>query len=635
MKRPLSAALALVLIALVTLNPAFAQDNTGIRVVGSGLVNPILELTMQDNSIQGTATFETTGTVNGIDLLCQGSADVATATRTINAEEGSKCATNSIDYSEMRVAHNVVALVSRTDSTAPVCLTAADLNLLLAPSAEGQITNWNQLSGGAGDSALSLVVPPASNSLYVVLDTLVQGDGLRPDVQVADSDNAVIEAVQQNAATVGVISLPSAVAAGSELRILQVNGNEAVGCTSPSSESVEAGSYPLQQSYYVYVNRANLTKTGLTELLNAVTGNMDNPVLNTLGLVPVTPASAERNTIALDGTGEKRPYSATVTDFQIPTQFSASATIAGSAVPRDYVNSLLTAFQQGYPGATINLQTRGEVEGIRRLCNGEIDIALATSDLSADQQAACEANNVTLLPVDLGKQAVVLVASAESSYLTCLTSDQLTTIWSAESAKTANNLTTWNQIDASFPSQTITLFTPLAGDTYADLLMIRASGSSTPMRDDGFSNRDALYRAAATANVADGGGLTFMSWADYQRVIANNQDRIQLVAVDSGNGCVAPSEQTINDGSYPLTQSGKLLIRESALSNTTVQSFVWYLALDENYPALASAGFQGVTFGSLPSLRERLQNTFRTAEEAAAIAAEATPEATAEATPSS
>ncbi len=634
MKRPLSAALALVLIALVTLNPAFAQDSTDIRVVGSGLVNPILELTMQENGIQGNAVFETTGTVNGIDLLCQGSADVATATRTINADEDTKCATNSIDYSEMRVAHNVVALVSRTDSSSPVCLTASDLNTLLAPSAEGQITNWNQLSGGGGDSALSLVVPPASNSLYVVLDALVQGDGLRPDVQIAENDNAVIEALQQNTAAVGVISLSSALAAGSELRILQVNANEAVGCSSPSSESVEAEAYPLQQSYYIYVNRANLTKTGLTELLSAVIGSSDNPVLNTLGLTPVTSASAERNSVALAGSGEKRPYSATVTDFQIPAQFSATATIAGSAVPREYVNGLLTTFQQAYPGATVNLQTRGEVEGIRRLCNGEIDIALATGDLNADQQAACTANNVTLLPVEIGRQAVVLVASAESSYLTCLTSQHLTTVWSAESAKTANNLTTWNQVDASFPTETIMLFTPLAGDTYGDLLMTRVSGRSTPMRDDGFSNRDALYRAAATANVAGGGGLTFMSWPDYQRVITNNQERIQLVAVDNGNGCVAPSEQTISDGTYPLSQAAKLLIRESALSNTTVQSFVWYMATDANYPALANAGFQGVTFGSLPSLRERLQNAFRSAQDAAA-AAEATPEATAEVTPGS
>jgi phosphate transport system substrate-binding protein len=633
MKRPLGAVIALVLIALVTLNPAFAQDTTGIRVVGSGLVNPVLESTQLENSIRGSFTFETTGTANGLDLLCQGGADVATATRTINADEGTKCTTNSIDYSEMRIAHNVVALVSRTDGTSPVCVTAADLNTLLAPSAEGQITNWNQLSGGAGDSSLTLVVPPAASSLYAVLDALVQGDGLRPDVQTADNDTDVIEAVQQNPAAVGIVSLPGALALGGEIRTLQVNANEVVGCTSPSADAVEAGSYPLNQSYYVYVNRANLTKLGLTELMTAVTGSAENAVLAGLGLTAVTPASAERNTLALDGTGEKRPYSAAVTSFQIPTQFSASATIGGSAVPREYVNGLLTAFQQAYPGATITLQTRGEVEGIRRLCNGEIDIALATSPLNADQEAACTANNVTLLPVELGKQAVVLVASGQSDYLTCLTTSQLTTIWSSESAKTANNLTTWNQVDASFPAEPMTLFTASAGDTYADLLMTRATGRSTPMRDDGFSNVDVLYRAAATANVAGGGGLTYMSWEEYQQVLGNNQDRIQLVAVDGGGGCIAPTEQTIADGSYLLAQSARLFIRESSLTNTTVQSFVWYLALDENFPALAGAGFQGLTFGSLPSLRERMQNAFRSAEEAAAAAAaEATPEATAEAT---
>jgi phosphate transport system substrate-binding protein len=630
MKRPLGALLACMLFALVTLNTAFAQDDAGVRVVGSGLVNPVLESVTPEGA---APVFETTGSANGLDLLCQGSADVATATRTINADEGAKCTTNSIDYSEMMIAHNVVALITRTDSPAPICLTAADINTLLAPSAEGQITNWNQLSGGAADSALALVVPPASSPLYAILDTLVQGDGLRPDVQVTDGDTAIIEAVQQNPGMLGIVSLLSALALGGDIRVVQVNANEVVGCTSPSAEAVEAGSYPLNQSYFVYVNRASLTKPGLNDLMTAVTGSSDAAVLAGLGLTSVTPASIERNGIALAGTGEKRPYSASVTDFQIPAQFSETATIGGSAVPREYINGLLTTFQQSYPGATINLQTRGEVEGIRRLCNGEIEIALATADLNADQQAACAANSVTLLPVELGQQAVVLVSSAESSYLTCLTTSQLTTIWSAESAATANNLTTWNQVDASFPAETMTLFTPPAGNSYADLLMIQSAGRSTPMRDDGFSNRDPLYRAAATANVAGGGGLTFMSWDEYQQVIANNQDRIQLVAVDGGNGCINPTEQTINDGSYPLAQSATLLIRESALTNTTVQSFVWYMALDANYPALVAAGFQGVTFGSLPALRERLQDAFRASTEAAAAAAaEATPEATAEST---
>jgi hypothetical protein len=56
------------------------------------------------------------------------------------------------------------------------------------------------------------------------------------------------------------------------------------------------------------------------------------------------------------------------------------------------------------------------------------------------------------------------------------------------------------------------------------------------------------------------------------------------------------------------------------------------LASDENYSALEQNGFVGVTFGSLPALRDTLQKAYVDAAVAAAQAAEATPEATSEAT---
>ncbi|MBZ0289061.1 MAG: phosphate-binding protein, partial [Anaerolineae bacterium] len=71
------------------------------------------------------------------------------------------------------------------------------------------------------------------------------------------------------------------------------------------------------------------------------------------------------------------------------------------------------------------------------------------------------------------------------------------------------------------------------------------------------------------------GGLTYLSWTDYQRVLANNQQRIQLVGVNGGNGCVAPSEATINDGTYPLTRASKLLVNTKSLTRSEVQSFLW------------------------------------------------------------
>jgi phosphate transport system substrate-binding protein len=195
-------------------------------------------------------------------------------------------------------------------------------------------------------------------------------------------------------------------------------------------------------------------------------------------------------------------------------------------------------------------------------------------------------------------------------------------------------VTNWNQVDSSFPDQAMTLFAPNAGDSNTDLMMIKVAQTDFPARDDTQLNDDPLYRAAATANVE--GGLTFMGWADYQKVLANNQERIQLVGVNGGSGCVLPSAETIGDGTYPITRSARLLVNTKSLTKVPVQSFLWYLAEDDNYAQLENAGFIGVNFGDFPALRETLQKAYLDAQIAQAEATpEATAEGTAEATPSS
>jgi hypothetical protein len=124
-----------------------------------------------------------------------------------------------------------------------------------------------------------------------------------------------------------------------------------------------------------------------------------------------------------------------------------------------------------------------------------------------------------------------------------------------------------------------------------------------------------------------------MSWPEYQQVLANKQANIQLVGVKNGNDCVQPSAETIASGKYLLSRPAKLIVSETALAKPEVQSFLWYIASDANYKSLDEAGFVGVSFGSLPGLRDTLQNAYTAAATAALKAAEATPEATKEATP--
>ncbi|MCZ2099832.1 MAG: hypothetical protein LC121_26925, partial [Anaerolineae bacterium] len=189
----------------------------------------------------------------------------------------------------------------------------------------------------------------------------------------------------------------------------------------------------------------------------------------------------------------------------------------------------------------------------------------------------------------------------------------------------------------SFPDLPISLLGLPNSDSTGDVLMLLASGQNVPTREDLAESRTSpAYRVTAVGNVE--GGITYMNWLDYQSLAADVQANAQLLAVDAGGGCVAPSATSINDGTYPLVRPLNLIVNRISMARQEVQSLLWYLASDANYSLFASNGFAGIPFADLPNLRDWLQRTYAQAAvdsaEAAARAAEATPEVTPEATAS-
>lgn len=616
----------ILLALLISFGLVTAQDSSTVTVAGSGIVAPLFDSLKSASGVTVDVKSEVTGTRTGFERLCQGTTDIATSNRSISAEESRNCTSNNIDYTELLIAHNIVAFVAAPDSAYAQCLTPSELNSVFAPSS--QIANWNQVKPGDADTALNVVTPPASSAIYAVIDSLIEGDGFRSDATVTQKETDVITEVAKSKGAIGVVSLPVATAAGSSVKILQLNVNDAFGCTAPSAEAVEQRTYTATSPLFVYLNRASLSKAGLKDLLGYMIGADAAKTVTDAGLIVPTSTIADANKKALEGSGNTRPFSEASTSFQIPKDVNGQVTIAGAASASTYLKNLTGVLTQQISTLTADLKLTGQTAGIRRLCNGEVDIAAVNAPLTDEQAKNCEANNIKTLNIELGKQGVVLVGNASSSYLACLTTDQLTKVWGAASAKT---ITKWNQVDTAFADQAITLFTPKEGDDLTDLLLEKSAGKPVIARGDVEINSDALYRAAATANVD--GGLTYMSWADYQSVVKNNQQRIQLVGVNSGNGCVVPSEATISDGTYPLIRDTQLLVKTTSLTNTPVQSLLWFMASDSSFPAFEQSGLIGINFGSLPALRQTLQKAFVDAANDAAKKAEATPEATSEATP--
>ncbi|MBE2272001.1 MAG: substrate-binding domain-containing protein, partial [Anaerolinea sp.] len=591
-----------------------AQEDVTISAVGSGIVTPILEEVA--NSSGATLNVTVTGTNDGFARFCRGESDLVATTRPIGGDEDGNCLRSGVTYYELVIGHNLAAVITHPDNTTVQCLTTGELSALFAPAS--QATSWAQINTAFADTPISLNIPNLDTATYALLDAAVEGDGFRSDAaHLAAAD--IVSAVSTTPGAVGVVPLPAALAEG--VRIVEVNAGD-VGCAAPSAESVESRAYTLGQRLFVYVNANNVEQPGVVDFLNALTGESITAAVESAGFTPAT-AEAYENDRAVIAEGRRgREFSADVTGFTILPSVSGTVSIGGAASGSSYLSALTTAFSTEYPGVTANSTFEGEQAGIRRLCNGELDMIAVSGALTQEQQDNCAANNITLTTVDLGSRATVLVANAGSSYLTCLTTAEIGTAFNATSTGT---ISTWDQVRADFPASPMTLFAPADGSVFTDLLLQATIGVNGINREDIQLDDDPLYRAAAVGNVE--GALTFMSWADYQRVLDNNQANIQLVGV--GENCVQPSAATIGDGSYPITRSLRLLVSDVALSRPEVQSVLWYAASDAQYSLLTGEGLTGLEFAELADLRQSLQQAFLNAQLAAAERA-ANPEATPE-----
>jgi phosphate transport system substrate-binding protein len=622
--------LAVLLALLLTPLLSLAQSDNSITVVGSLVAKPLFEALSQASPSPVTITVNATGTNSGFTTFCQGQADITNATSPITVAEDSTCSSNNVSYLELLLGYDIIALVTKPDAAYAQCLTSSDLDALFAPSAEGQTTNWNQVNSNDPDQPLTLIVPGQATPTFSVLDSVVEGDGLRTDVTTLNADSDILNNVAQTDGALGVVSLAAANAAGSTIQIVKLDDGKGDGCVAPSADTVEAGTYPAGRQILSYVSAASLSKPGVHDFVAFATSDASASVVTQVGFVPPTTDTYTKNASVLQNMQTGRRVTQQAVEFQIPAGVTGAVKIVGAAGGFTYIKSVSDAVTAAYSGLTPDIKTMGVTDGVKQLCSvGGADIAIVYETPTPDQTTDCATNGISTLAIGLGNQAVVLVGHASDTFQACLTKDQLLTAWKSGSDPAITN---WNQVSSDFPDLAITLFAPSNGDPARDVLMIRLAGTDVADRADEQLNRDPLYRAAATANVD--GGLTFMSWSEYQKVLANNQANIQLVSVDGGSGCVAPSEATIKDGTYLLARPVQLLVNHASLTNEAVQSFLWSLATEANYTLYQQSALIGLTVDDMAGLRNTLQAAFQQAATQPSLAPGATPEvgATSEAT---
>jgi phosphate transport system substrate-binding protein len=148
-----------------------------------------------------------------------------------------------------------------------------------------------------------------------------------------------------------------------------------------------------------------------------------------------------------------------------------------------------------------------------------------------------------------------------------LTTEQLATIWSPESEGT---ITSWKQVDPSFPDEPLALFGAGTDSGTFDYFTEAINGEEGAIRVDYSPSEDDNVIVQGVAGAKGGIGFFGLSYAE------ENLDVLNIVQVDSGNGCVTPSNETVQDGTYsPLGRPLFIYVsNNSYMEKAHVKAFV-------------------------------------------------------------
>lgn len=274
----LAAAVALAACGADT-NEGASADSGSIFISGSSTVEPITTLVAEKFAEENPGfdyTVEGPGTGDGFALFCNGETDIADASRAIKDEEAQACSDAGIDYTEVLVAYDGLAVITSSTNEEVGCLSFADLYALLGPESQSFDT-WsaaNQLAAelpeGYGelhtpypDAELVITAPGEESGTFdsfveIVIEDIADARGqdptTRPDYVASPNDNVIIEGVSAAAGSLGWVGLAFARDSAGVVKIIDIDGGD--GCVAPSDETVVDGTYPIARPLYIYVNDA-------------------------------------------------------------------------------------------------------------------------------------------------------------------------------------------------------------------------------------------------------------------------------------------------------------------------------------------------------------------------------------------
>jgi phosphate transport system substrate-binding protein len=255
-------------------------------------------------------------------------------------------------------------------------------------------------------------------------------------------------------------------------------------------------------------------------------------------------------------------------------------TLDGSSTVFPIAEAVAEEFQIANPNVRVTVGFSGTGGGFERFCAGETDFSNASRPIDAEESAACAAAGIEFTEIPVAWDGLSVVANTANDFVTCLTVAELRRVWEPNSA-----VRTWRDVRPTWPAEEIRLYGPGTDSGTFDYFTEAIIGETGASRPDFQASEDDNILVQGVAG--DRYSLGYFGYAYY----TESADRLKLVEVDGGSGCVAPSDATIADGTYaPLSRPIFVYVKHAALARPEVNAFATFL-LTEASALVPSTGY--------------------------------------------
>ncbi|HEY8267663.1 MAG TPA: PstS family phosphate ABC transporter substrate-binding protein [Xanthobacteraceae bacterium] len=308
--------LATILISALTLAAATsaASAQTIIAVDGSSTVFPITEAMAEEFQKANPGlkvTVGIAGTGGGFKKFCRGETDISDASRPIKKSEADDCKKNGIQYIELPVALDALAVMVNPKNTWVDALTVAEMKKMWEPEAQGKITSWKQIRASFPDAPLKLFGPGVDSGTYDYFTAAIVGKehSSRGDFTASEDDNVLVQGIAGDVNAMGFFGLAYYIENKAKLKAVPIKLNDTAKGVLPAVETAKDGTYqPLSRPIFIYVSTKSLDKPHVAKFVEFYMDPKNaTKLVAEVGYVPLPEAALkafrERVTKRMVGTG--------------------------------------------------------------------------------------------------------------------------------------------------------------------------------------------------------------------------------------------------------------------------------------------------------------------------------------------